>query len=704
MKLFQKQWIWILLVSTSLILLSCNRPVVSLENLLDEMTDRENITRYPEVSFTLGQFSSYDRESVAPGRPGWFANMDRTMFIRVEEHQGRTEHVMVDTRGPGAIVRIWMTFAGNEPGRGILRIYFDDNPVPVIEGAAVDILSGGALVGEPLASSVSDLSPYDNRGHNLYLPMPYTKSCKITYESRNITNPGNKGNTGESVYYNINYRTYPETTKAETFSMDVLARAGKKLAEVQREWMNRERDRDLDRCKVREIHDTLLPGDAWTTELKGSGVIKFIKLKLNASHLPRALRTAILEMHFDGEQTVWCPAGDFFGTGYQCKTVNTWYTAVDEDGTMAGYWLMPFEKEARLVISNIGDQEMEIMGELGWESYKWDDRSMHFGVSWHQYTSIFTREGLARGNPGSPFDLNFVELDGKGLYVGDGLVLFNTAYIWWGEGDEKIYVDGEAFPSHFGTGTEDYYGYAWGGRSKPFSNHPLIAQPDAGGNARPGYVVNLRYRGLDVIPFREGLTVDMELWHWHSTWINYAPVCYFYLRPGGKSNIAPDREGALAKVALHSTDIIDNTVKDGMIEAEHMPFYNSCGNKRGSMIINPLDEVALSGHLQVLWNDGMPGDTISFSFISEKEGVFQLTGDFPAGPAFGKFICCLNGAPVGKEFSLTAGKREIRTIPLGKVTLNEGSNILSFVVRPGDRKSHFFALDRLKMISYGQRE
>ncbi len=33
---------------------------------------------------------------------------------------------------------------------------------------------------------------------------------------------------------------------------------------------------------------------------------------------------------------------------------------------------------------------------------------------------------------------------------------------WWGEGDEKFFVDGEMFPSWFGTGSEDYFGFSWG--------------------------------------------------------------------------------------------------------------------------------------------------------------------------------------------------------------------------------------------------
>ena len=51
--------------------------------------------------------------------------------------------------------------------------------------------------------------------------------------------------------------------------------------------------------------------------------------------------------------------------------------------------------------------------------------------------------------------------------VGDTLALHNGAAAWWGEGDEKIFVDGETFPSHFGTGSEDYYGYSFGEYAVP---------------------------------------------------------------------------------------------------------------------------------------------------------------------------------------------------------------------------------------------
>ncbi len=43
---------------------------------------------------------------------------------------------------------------------------------------------------------------------------------------------------------------------------------------------------------------------------------------------------------------------------------------------------------------------------------------------------------------------------------------------WLGEGDERIGVDGEDFPSIFGSGTKDYYGYSWGGCARTFLNTP----------------------------------------------------------------------------------------------------------------------------------------------------------------------------------------------------------------------------------------
>jgi hypothetical protein len=81
-------------------LLACNNNRITLESLLDEMTNREVLTRLPEHPYTLKQFSSYDSNSTAPDKPGWFANDDYTQFIREENTEGRREFVLLMPEAP----------------------------------------------------------------------------------------------------------------------------------------------------------------------------------------------------------------------------------------------------------------------------------------------------------------------------------------------------------------------------------------------------------------------------------------------------------------------------------------------------------------------------------------------------------------------------------------------------------------------------
>jgi hypothetical protein len=117
-----------------------------------------------------------------------------------------------------------------------------------------------------------------------------------------------------------------------------------------------------------------------------------------------------------------------------------------------------------------------------------------------------------------------------------------------GEGDEKIYVDGETFPSHFGTGTEDYYGYAWC-CPIPFV-HPFHGQPRADGHKHGdnnwGHTTVSRVRALDAIPFTKSFKFDMEIWHWRECEEAYAATTFFYAAPGATTNRQPQPADAAA--------------------------------------------------------------------------------------------------------------------------------------------------------------
>ena len=534
--------------------ISCTtKTEITTGTLLMEMIDREQLTRYPNPEFTLKQYSSYDRNSIAPDQPGWFANADRSQFIRKEVNDGRREFVVFEADGPGAIVRLWITVALYE-GNGMFRFYLDHESEPVLEGEVLSLISGGGIVDGPLATSVSELTEYIKRGHNLYLPIPYSKHCKITYESEGIDEvPGAK--SGEAFYYNINYRTYNSNVGVTSFSRKDLETFADEIKTVQESIINFHAQAPTNFQSEKTESKNLVPDQSVEIEIAGTRAIHEIVVKIDASEPEQALRSSILELEFDGQRTVWCPIGDFYGTGYKLSAFTTWYSNVDTDGTMTCKWIMPFVQNAKIRINNEGSQEVSIEKfEVKYADYSWMDNSMHFGAGWHELDRLSSKtidyDQLQDGS--GCFDINYVELTGKGVLVGNGVTLYNTTDAWWGEGDEKVFVDHEKFPSHFGTGSEDFYGYAW---SNPNSfDHPFIAQPDGTGADKPGYAVNLRYRSLDVIPFLEHLKFDMEMWHQSKTIINYAPVSYWYMLPGGSSNIGPDPVQAKKSVALSRLD------------------------------------------------------------------------------------------------------------------------------------------------------
>ena len=529
-----------ILILCIIFLCSCSEESVSVKSLIEEMPDRIAQSYFPELEYKLKQFSSYNRKTVGRDEEGWFENYDMSHFIRVEENKGRREFVMFDHDGPGAIVRWWMTFWKAE--NGILRIYLDNNDEPEIEGPPFDIISGQFIAREPFSQSVPSDAPLNERGHNLYFPIPYAKNCKVTYECDSLR--PKEHYYWPDVFYNICYREYIGDVRVETFSLDGLQEIQEEIAETEKLLMA-----EFSSSCIEETFDTdLLPGDSIVFEFKDQGkAIDFLALRLNRKQALQHLHSTVLSISFDGKQGVWVPIGEFFGTGYKVLPHKTWVNQTTEEGLMTSGWVMPFKESCIVSYINYGDHPVQLNGEIGLMDYKWRSNSMYFAACWHEYYHLKTRD-----QSGWMFDLNYADINGKGLYLGDQVTLFNMAQTWWGEGDEKIFVDGEEFPSSIGTGSEDYYGYAFG-HPEPFSN-PFISQPSGAGNFVPEMTINMRHRSLDAIPFNTSISTNIEMWHWASTCINYALTSYFYVHDGYKVNIIPDIEAVRKPVATSEQD------------------------------------------------------------------------------------------------------------------------------------------------------
>ena len=497
---------------------------VTLEGLLDEMLDEDAVTCRAELSWTGRLWSSYDRRSRKPGTADWFANDDRSQWVREESVSGRVERVMVDAKGPGALVRLWTANSYDT----VLRFYVDGAVEPVIAGVATNLIGGHVLCGAPLADEVSPLQPPHQRAQDLYLPIPFASSLKVTAETRGIPLDDDAPDTMR-FWYNAEVRGYPTNAVVESFSTSVLARAAHAIAAATAALAQPTPPKVTGRTS---LDGPLAPGETCVRRLLGPGAVREIRLRLEPAS---AVRTVRMQIAFDDEETVDASVGQLLGGGYSPRAFATVGQSVDADGTMAVRYVMPFAHKCVVTLVNAGAEPCAVSGSsVGIGRYRWDEvRSMHFGALGFDLRELATRRG-----PFGYFDVPWLRLRGEGHLVGNALALDNgkaSGNEWWGEGDEKISVDDEPFPSYFGTGTEDFFGYAWGSE-QPFAAHPFLALPSTGATPENGrrFVLATRTRRLDTVPFARSLALDVELWHWTDCSVDYSPASFWYARPGVK--------------------------------------------------------------------------------------------------------------------------------------------------------------------------
>jgi len=409
-----------------------------------------------------------------------------------------------------------------------------------------------------------------------------------------------------------------------------------------------------------------------------------VQLQLQpADNINQALRSVVLAASFDGFRTVWVPVGDFFGTGYRIFPSNTLYSQVSPGGELSSSWIMPFRDSAKIEIINHGNQPVDMDLNVSTKKYKWKKSSMYFGASWHEYYQIHTAKDPLLKDHTWHYDVNYVELEGKGVYAGDALTVFNTVDAWWGEGDEKIYVDGEYFPSSIGTGTEDYYGYAWC-RPEKFS-HPFIAQPTGAGNLSPGMTVNMRYRALDAIPFHSHIRADIEMWHWVKTKANYAMTSYWYAFPGTRSNRTPAEEAVKNPVAGKRSDIYKPLVENGAMEGEYLEIISVSD---GEISIQGLNDVGWSSDSQLWWRSGEKGAELITRFILAEDGKYRVHAELTKAVDYGIIQAVMDGTIVMERFNgYTPEGVSTEEVDLGTFNLLKGSHILKLVILGKDARA-----------------
>lgn len=252
-------------------------------------------------------------------------------------------------------------------------------------------------------------------------------------------------------------------------------------------------------------------------DVDGPGAIQHLWITV----APQFWRVLVLRIYWDNEiePSVEVPLGDFFCSGWCVRcNVSSIPVAVNPAGGMNAYWEMPFRRHARITIENLSPEQINgFFYQIDYTLTDVPEDYAYFHAQWRRSNPLPYQEVHTL--------LNGVQ--GKGQYVGTYIAWGAHNSGWWGEGEIKFYIDGDAdYPTICGTGTEDYFGGAWsfedpykpgqyGAYSTAFLGLPQVIEPS-------GYVKNQQRFGMyrwhipDPIRFHSDLRVTIQALGWRS--------------------------------------------------------------------------------------------------------------------------------------------------------------------------------------------
>ena len=237
-------------------------------------------------------------------------------------------------------------------------------------------------------------------------------------------------------------------------------------------------------------------------DIHGPGAIRHIWI--TTSRAPLNLRSIVIRVYWDGQEhpSIECPVGDFMGFAH--GKVMPYHSAVHSCGQNAGMniWLpMPFKKHTYITFTNKGATEIPLYYQIDYtigDEIPDDVGRLHV---------LFRRE-----NPTALLQ-DFTILPrrtGKGRFIGAVLGIRYEDKDWWGEGEIKIYMDGDTdFPTICGTGSEDYVCLSYGMQQTPFFYNGCSFN-----DHEKGYVSMYRWHVPDPIYWKRECRITIQQIGW----------------------------------------------------------------------------------------------------------------------------------------------------------------------------------------------
>jgi hypothetical protein len=383
-----------------------------------------------------------------------------------------------------------------------------------------------------------------------------------------------------------------------------------------------------------------LPGETITlADLAGPGCINHLWITVAANEYgwPRLLR---LRVYYDDSPvaSVDSPLGDFFAVGLGLERPVS--SLMVRDGSSGrsrnSYWQMPFARRVRVTLTNEGRRRVS---------------NVYFHVDWTRLPSLPPdtayfharyRQALPAAS-GRPYEI--LSVKGRGHYVGTVFSVVQNEAGWFGEGDERFYVDGATAPSIEGTGTEDYFNDAWSFR---VSDGLYTGVPVAEGTGVGARMSAYRWHVVDPVPFGTSLRLDIE----HAGWTYdakgavrsafeeradlFSSVAFWY-----QQGIALDQPAVphgSARLPLGSARQIEAEDERSRVTAED-----------GTVSVQK--DVFWSKDLLV-FEARQPGARVTIPFEVEDDGRYEIVAELAHSPDYGVYTVELDGQPAAGSTAL----------------------------------------------------
>ncbi len=593
----------------------------------------------------------------------WDDNADYTGYVRQEGDW----KIIADLKGPGYINHIMTGFEWN----GKLRIEIDGKTV--IDESFTDFVWGSYFSHlDQLSFKANVIQTANGPTHgmiNLAVPITYNESCIVKLGLKEA----------DTFFYTVGYYELEEGASVEPFTWPMSEKNMKALEDAN-EILS---DRSVPVGNVK-FNDTVKSGEtAVIYQSESAGTLSATTVNIDIPQEQFDDKTSLVDweiaMYWDGSEdpSVRMSVADFYGSPHGLDEFNSAGFGVSADGTLYSKWYMPYN-QAKITLTNNSDTDRSVKASFASEALTDDEANelMRFHANWQRAEQ--------RTDDRFP-DALWLYVEGKGRYVGVSHHVYQIVDgIWWGEGDEKFFIDGEKYPTWFGTGSEDYFWYAW--CSSHVFDKAYCGQPHNVGTPTNdiletltlqghGNKTNYRVHVSDSVCFNESLELNLEKYY-NDYSVKFGDTTYFYLTKETSSNHIAQKQNMEERYFNNDVMSYATLKYEGLYLPMRLIHCTTQEHPFTQVVDTSVNgPIKWIGDAHMFWRPSGAGEYVEFELNIPESGYYDVFISKTRATDYGIHSFYIDGKEIGSaDFYNSTVDMQGETI--GEVALTSGEHIL----------------------------